>query len=144
METRQQVIDKATEYKRHFKIEETEREGHDLLSMEPNMQAKILYMHNNTGITMEDVHMLVIAKWMAVIEYHDHHSGHYLLGTAGGSCGFCIRYGKGCHGCPIMKKTGHSSCCETPYYDFSDNQSSETAQRELDFLINLYLENHKE
>lgn len=44
---------------------------------------------------------------------------------------------KKCQGCPVQEKTGEQHCDDTPYYDYVENETTENAQRELDFLCSL-------
>ena len=45
-----------------------------------------------------------------------------------------------CRDCPIRKKTGQEQCRGTPYRIYQYNPTKENAQKEVDFLKDLYIE----
>ena len=45
-----------------------------------------------------------------------------------------------CRDCPIRKKTGQEQCRGTPYRSYQYNPTKENAQKEVDFLKDLYIE----
>ncbi len=56
-------------------------------------------------------------------------------GKAGGPCALCEKYhGGGCVGCPISLKTGYMGCRDTPYQQWSDDQTPENAVIMQDWL----------
>jgi hypothetical protein len=59
------------------------------------------------------------------------------------TCGLCMlhyapwRDDDCCVTCPIANKTGEALCAGTPYEAFCDDPNPQTAQAEIDFLIEL-------
>lgn len=56
-------------------------------------------------------------------------------------CALCTVFSKDvCIGCPIHYKTGEGGCVGTPYYDYTKNPTDENAQKEVDFLKDILIE----
>lgn len=56
-------------------------------------------------------------------------------------CALCdLFHADDCKGCPICLKTGAILCRTTPYSRYYDNETPENAQKEIDFLTEIYIE----
>lgn len=72
-----------------------------------------------------------IKKWEGIVAGTAHDLG-------SDNCPLCkmFAYMPNCDGCPVAERTGVSSCCGSPYYDYKDGIPG-AAQAELDFLKSL-------
>ena len=59
-------------------------------------------------------------------------------------CALCLLFNHGgCLECPIYHKTKRTTCYRTPYYKYVANSTPENAQKEIDFLKDILIEELK-
>jgi hypothetical protein len=70
-------------------------------------------------------------KWHTIVEAVK--EGKLVRNIYGDSCAFCVNH-PGCINCPIKLYTQQTSCRGTPFYDFDNIRTVESAEVELKFL----------
>ena len=89
-----------------------------------------------------------VAKWEAIAEHLKENPDEEVYNFEGGTCSLCTLFYKvpddpdeidevPCLKCPVYKKTGKHECHDTPFWDFFDNQSIDSANAEVKFLKSL-------
>lgn len=89
--------------------------------------------------TQKEALDISIEKWMQIV---DRLNKELLVHQEGGgaTCGLCMLYCfdfRNCSMCPVKIKTGKAGCVGSPYENWIDDESLESAEAELEFLLNL-------